>query len=147
MFRGNDIALLYSQLQLLFPDVSVVKPRSSRNSSIEAFVVCRKYAPPAGFRPSQLTDLLDRHFEGYKFEEDEKGDQGCRDAAFAARVAVPFLACGDLHGWDSDMTYDLEEDEPGSGRAVPSLEPLQPPIAAHYQAAIARAQAAESHRR
>ena len=147
IFRGNDIALLYSQLQLLFPDVAVVKPRSSRNSSIEAFVVCRNYRPPAGFEPRHLTDLLDRHFESYQFEAEAEGadcdgEDAGRARRFAERVAVPFLACGDLRAWDSDMTYDLEENAPGSGRAVPPLEPLQPPIAAHYQAAIARAQAA-----
>ena len=33
--------MLYSQLRLFFPEVFCAKPRSSRNSSIEAFVVCR----------------------------------------------------------------------------------------------------------
>ena len=41
IFRGRDVTLLYSQLRIFFADVSVAKPRSSRNSSIEAFVVCR----------------------------------------------------------------------------------------------------------
>lgn len=41
VFRGRDISLLYSQLKLLFPEVFCAKPRSSRNSSIESFVVCR----------------------------------------------------------------------------------------------------------
>jgi hypothetical protein len=33
--RGKDVSLLYSQLRLFFPLVTVAKPRSSRNSSIE----------------------------------------------------------------------------------------------------------------
>ena len=41
IFRGRDVGLLYSQLRLLFRRVSVAKPSSSRNSSIEAFVVCQ----------------------------------------------------------------------------------------------------------
>merc|ERR1712130_378437 len=41
IFRGKDVSLLYSQLRLFFPSVTVAKPRSSRNSSIEAFVVCQ----------------------------------------------------------------------------------------------------------
>jgi tRNA (cytidine32/guanosine34-2'-O)-methyltransferase len=130
IFRGKDISLLYSQLQLLFPHVSVVKPRSSRNSSIEAFVVCRQFLPPPTFRAEQLSALLDTA---------HGSTPECADA-FATRVAVPFLACGDLKGWDSDMTYDLEEEEEGSGRAARLLEPLQPPIAAHYREAIARSQ-------
>lgn len=55
---GKDISLLYSQLRLFFPEVFCAKPRSSRNSSIEAFVVCRGYQPPAGFKPSHLQRLL-----------------------------------------------------------------------------------------
>lgn len=34
IFRGRDISTLYSQLKVLFKDVAVVKPKSSRNSSI-----------------------------------------------------------------------------------------------------------------
>jgi hypothetical protein len=26
----------------------------------------------------------------------------------STRIAVPFLACGDLHGWDSDANYELD---------------------------------------
>lgn len=34
IFRGKDISLLYSQLKIFFKNVMVVKPKSSRNSSI-----------------------------------------------------------------------------------------------------------------
>ncbi len=34
IFRGKDVQLLYSQLQLFFESVTCCKPRSSRNSSI-----------------------------------------------------------------------------------------------------------------
>ncbi len=34
IFRGKDVSLLYSQLKLFFPMVTIAKPRSSRNSSI-----------------------------------------------------------------------------------------------------------------
>ncbi|CAH1759328.1 4312_t:CDS:2 [Entrophospora sp. SA101] len=43
------------------------------------------------------------------------------------RVIVPFITCGDLSGFDSDMTYSLEKK---------SLDPLQPPISAPYDKAI-----------
>jgi tRNA (cytidine32/guanosine34-2'-O)-methyltransferase len=36
----------------------VAKPRSSRNSSIESFVVCRHFLPPPGIAPSHLRALL-----------------------------------------------------------------------------------------
>lgn len=66
---GKDISLLYSQLRIFFGDVSVAKPRSSRNSSIEAFVVCRGYTPPPGFKPQYLTALLagaDAQYDSYE---------------------------------------------------------------------------------
>ncbi|XP_063680040.1 tRNA (cytidine(32)/guanosine(34)-2'-O)-methyltransferase-like [Bolinopsis microptera] len=54
IFRGKDVALLFSQLRIFFEDVKCCKPRSSRNSSIEAFVVCRGYNPPEGYIPSMI---------------------------------------------------------------------------------------------
>ncbi|KAG6921790.1 FtsJ RNA methyltransferase -like protein 1, partial [Chelydra serpentina] len=59
IFRGKDVTLLYSQLRIFFPDVTCAKPRSSRNSSIEAFVVCRGYRPPQGYVPNMSNPLLD----------------------------------------------------------------------------------------
>jgi hypothetical protein len=44
---------------------AVAKPKSSRNSSIEAFVVCRGYAPPPGFQPAQLRALLQSASRAY----------------------------------------------------------------------------------
>ena len=58
IFRGRDAALLCAQLRCLFGRVEVGKPRSSRNSSIEAFVVCQGFAPPADLRPDALQRLL-----------------------------------------------------------------------------------------
>ena len=59
IFRGKDVHLLYSQLKVFFPDVTVAKPRSSRNSSIESFVVCKNYQPPEGYKPNMANPLLD----------------------------------------------------------------------------------------
>ena len=39
IFRGRGSPLLYAQLKEFFPDVYVAKPKSSRNASVEAFVV------------------------------------------------------------------------------------------------------------
>jgi tRNA (cytidine32/guanosine34-2'-O)-methyltransferase len=59
IFRGRDVSLLYSQLRCFFQEVYIAKPKSSRNSSIESFVVCKKYNPPADYIPSMNTSLLD----------------------------------------------------------------------------------------
>jgi tRNA (cytidine32/guanosine34-2'-O)-methyltransferase len=49
IFRGRDVDLLYAQLRTVFEKVSVAKPRSSRASSLEAFVVCEGFMPPTEF--------------------------------------------------------------------------------------------------
>ncbi|KAM6474844.1 tRNA (cytidine(32)/guanosine(34)-2'-O)-methyltransferase isoform 2-T2 [Liasis olivaceus] len=97
IFRGKDVTLLYSQLRIFFPDVTCAKPRSSRNSSIEAFVVCQNYSPPEGYVPNMSNPLLD-HCYDVDFNQLEGPN----------RVIVPFLACGDLSAYDSDRTYPLQ---------------------------------------
>ena len=60
------VGLLYRQLRLLFDRVSVSKPSSSCNSSIEAFVVCQEFEGGQEF-----TDLpLEREFEPYLSADD-----------------------------------------------------------------------------
>jgi hypothetical protein len=38
-------------MRVFFDRVSIAKPRSSRNSSLEAFIVCQGYRPPRGYIP------------------------------------------------------------------------------------------------
>lgn len=44
IFRGTDISQLVTQLRVYFESVRVIKPKSSRISSIESFVVCQNFA-------------------------------------------------------------------------------------------------------
>jgi tRNA (cytidine32/guanosine34-2'-O)-methyltransferase len=53
------MTLLYSQMKIFFPFVQIAKPKSSRNASIEAFIVCKGYAPPQDYIPS-LCVILNR---------------------------------------------------------------------------------------
>jgi tRNA (cytidine32/guanosine34-2'-O)-methyltransferase len=62
IFRGKDVSLLYSQLKCFFVEVTVAKPKSSRNSSIESFVVCRNFQPPEGYIPTMDKLLLDHYY-------------------------------------------------------------------------------------
>lgn len=110
VFRATDLPLLTSQLQLFFSFVTICKPRSSRDSSIEAFVVCRGYKAPEGYVPSMNDDT---------------------SISAANAVIVPFLACGDLNGFDSDMSYPVI-----FGNAI--LEPVQGPIDPPYKSYFER---------
>mmetsp|Transcript_39579 Transcript_39579/g.157155 ORF Transcript_39579/g.157155 Transcript_39579/m.157155 type:complete len:84 (+) Transcript_39579:2278-2529(+) len=57
--------------------------------------------------------------------------QTFRNASPVNRKLVPFVACGDLSGYDPDMAYDLDED----AEYVP---PVQPPINPPYAEALSR---------
>ncbi|CEJ85700.1 Putative tRNA (Uridine-2-o-)-methyltransferase trm7 [[Torrubiella] hemipterigena] len=52
IFRGRNVDILYAQLKIFFERVIVAKPRSSRASSVEAFIVCINFRPPTGFQAS-----------------------------------------------------------------------------------------------
>ena len=49
------------------------------------------------------------------------------------KVYIPFLACGDLSGYDSDRSYPLPQVAEGTYK---SLDPVQPPIAPPYKRAL-----------
>uniref|UniRef100_A0A1E1XFK2 Putative tRNA (cytidine(32)/guanosine(34)-2'-O)-methyltransferase n=1 Tax=Amblyomma aureolatum TaxID=187763 RepID=A0A1E1XFK2_9ACAR len=117
IFRGKDVTLLYAQLKLFFEHVTVAKPRSSRNSSIESFVVCRHYSPPEGYKPFMFSGSM----EDLKVTIEEPN-----------RTIVPFVICGDLDGFDSDRTYPLQLDK---DKSYEFCEPVQPPIDPPYKLA------------
>ncbi|RVW44556.1 putative tRNA (cytidine(32)/guanosine(34)-2'-O)-methyltransferase [Vitis vinifera] len=117
-------------LKLFFPIVTFAKPKSSRNSSIEAFAVCENYSPPEGFNEKDLHRLLEK--VGSPSGAD---DLDCRSGWLEGpnKVYIPFLACGDLSGYDSDQSYPLPKVAEGTYQ---SLDPVQPPIAPPYKRAL-----------
>jgi tRNA (cytidine32/guanosine34-2'-O)-methyltransferase len=116
VFRQKDTDLLYSQLKIFFPDIVICKPRSSRNSSIEAFVVCRTFTPVEGYVPSILSP--------------EPGENQCAEQlSDVNRIIVPFLSAGDLSGFDADMSYPLAPD-------AEVLAPVMPPKSPPYMKAL-----------
>lgn len=117
IFRGKDVSLLYSQLRCFFEEVTVAKPKSSRNSSIESFVVCRKYNPPVNFIPSMTNSMLD-----YKYDS-------CNELIGSNALVVPFVACGDLNGFDADKSYPLILED---GEEYVYHAPVQPPLRPNY---------------
>ena len=48
IFRSREVDELYCQLRMLFASVACFKPRSSRVSSAESFVVCKHYLGAQG---------------------------------------------------------------------------------------------------
>jgi tRNA (cytidine32/guanosine34-2'-O)-methyltransferase len=155
IFRGKDVDLLFHQLSIMFEKVTVAKPRSSRASSIEAFVVCEGFRPPKGFKASldhplgggnKLTTestaprrekekrtkssryVRDDGITVLEIASEEEEDRSGEEEEDMRWIA-PFLACGDLSAFDSDATYRLPKD-----RQV--LDPVQPPTAPPYRRAL-----------
>lgn len=153
IFRGKDVDLLFAQVKIVFERVRVAKPRSSRASSIEAFVVCEGFCPPEGFaaslekplgagtqlptptqlpQPPEPASKTTRRIRddgiieldfGSESEDEDDVEEG------GQRWIAPFLACGDLTAYDSDATYRLPKDRV-------SLDPVQPPTAPPYKRAL-----------
>lgn len=118
IFRGRDIDLIYAQLGYLFENVTCAKPRSSRGSSLEAFIVCQGYNPPDGWHPS-----LDTNSSVVEFFQD------CPVPSNDGRTIAPFMACGSLESFDSDATYHVEP-------SADSLDPVQWPTNPPYKQAL-----------
>jgi len=147
IFRGRDVSLLYAQLRCFFKEVTVAKPKSSRNSSIESFVVCRFFDPPQGWVADMDSFLMDAKYTAPGTDAPllqvtpgvgqtvfartstplldalhsvPPADPTVASAAATAAtdsnasatdVLVPFVACGDLSGFDSDRSYPLRLSE------------------------------------
>ncbi|MCJ1483287.1 hypothetical protein MMC06_003454 [Schaereria dolodes] len=151
IFRGKDVDLIYAQLRCFFSKVHCAKPRSSRASSLEAFVVCEGFSLPKGYRvdpdkPIGLGgELPKREVDTGTLEERKDGwvegqkrtvrDDGVTILEFESDEEddngwiAPFIACGDLSAWDADATYHLPKDRV-------SLDPIQPPTAPPYKRAL-----------
>jgi tRNA (cytidine32/guanosine34-2'-O)-methyltransferase len=98
VFAARDIDVLRAQLRVFFERVTIAKPKSSRPSSFEHFVVCQRYAPPAGYVPTLDAPAFVMH--------EAAGGSAGTEAVFAHpsasnRLCVPFIACGDLSGADA----------------------------------------------
>ncbi|KAJ0396753.1 hypothetical protein P43SY_009708 [Pythium insidiosum] len=152
IFRGKEISLLFAQLRRFFRTVTCAKPKASRNSSFESFVVCQDFRLPEGFEPTMDMPMLDMHYA------DDADDDLLASAVAVDRGVcdgVFFRGCGDVFGYDADQSYPLEEDVVGADangdgdrdgdasdvaarkkRAYVHQEPLQKPINPPYAAAL-----------
>ncbi|KAA3674045.1 tRNA (cytidine32/guanosine34-2'-O)-methyltransferase [Paragonimus westermani] len=160
VFRSRDAGLLGAQLRCLFDGpVTFAKPRSSRNSSLEAFVVCQDYSGPR--MRSQLSVIVNEESKVQGSEVQSTSSTNCNSKEDDQEVAplllqwydpnnfeeinldqkalLPFVACGDLSGFDADLCYSLDAD-------YVSLPPVQCPIDPAYSDVCRRARSTLSHK-
>eukprot|EP00397_Hematodinium_sp_SG-2012_P053623 GEMP01064154.1.p1 GENE.GEMP01064154.1~~GEMP01064154.1.p1 ORF type:complete len:278 (+),score=58.70 GEMP01064154.1:141-974(+) len=115
LFRGPKVEEVYSALFAFFSTVSCCKPRASRVSSPEVFVVAQ------GFRrhPTMPNPVLEPLWRNK-----------LRALSRQEYPAVPYYVCG-TNALDSDRNYHVEENHE-------VLSPIQPPIKAAYEDAVRR---------
>ncbi|KAL6926284.1 hypothetical protein ACO0SA_002711 [Hanseniaspora valbyensis] len=121
LFRGKDCDHLYAICRNFFNKVYIAKPRSSRATSSEAFLVGIDFKKPvATWEPKlDLNKTVQEFFE-------EVADFSLYNRT--GTINQPeFVACGDLlSSFDSDATYDIPED-------FKNLDPVQSPRDPAYE--------------
>lgn len=68
-FKGHDTTFITSQFKVFFKQVDILKPKSSRESSAEHFIVCRFFEPPQNFGLSKLSTF-------YQFDDNVLRKEG-----------------------------------------------------------------------
>jgi len=152
IFRGRDVALLYTQLRILFEKVSVAKPTSSRNSSIEAFVVCQNFKGgkfrnlplEGGFGAISGAGGLSPNNEETSDDDHDSDLVYCDGIGKRHPSIVPFVACGDLSKYTPPNIDGIviKEEFPflDADKSYPTsdsmISPLAPPIKPPYEKSI-----------
>lgn len=118
IFRGEHVGKVFAKLNKTYKEVLCCKPRASRNSSPESFVVCRGFCPPESFdRAKALFNV-------------ENLEEMCYVGPGAESIKVPFVACG-----SGEDALDADTNYPVSGNHQ-IIGPLAPPVNAPYKDAL-----------
>ena len=165
IFRGRNVDLLFAQLKIFFERVVVAKPRSSRASSVEAFIVCLNFQPPEGFKasleePMGVGDRLAKMVKARVEQEPIVASSTLQDSstgAWSTRVApIPRSTDGVVEltlpeteaearqggGWIAPFLAcgDLSAYDADASYHLPkdrvTLDPVQPPTAPPYKRAL-----------
>ena len=150
IFRGPNISYMYAQLRTLFHRVSIAKPTSSRNSSMESFVVCERFkGSPYLNLPLDIggyvniEDYVSRALRANQPTDTTKQDnEQTKNDAEVLKATIPFVACGDLSGWSrpdgSTIPFILDADKSYPMTFAEHKAPIAPPIEPPYQSSIAK---------
>ncbi|PKS11365.1 hypothetical protein jhhlp_003127 [Lomentospora prolificans] len=166
IFRGRNVDLLYAQMKIFFEKVVVAKPRSSRASSVEAFIVCINFRPPPGFKASledplgvghKLSHLVEgrrRQFPIIASSSVQDPVKGTWDCPSLATSTTPPEGVVEVEAFDEQVDEgtgnrwiapflacgDLSAFDSDASYRLPedhvSLDPVQPPTAPPYKRAI-----------
>ncbi|MDP2436834.1 MAG: RlmE family RNA methyltransferase [archaeon] len=102
IFKGKDADLLREQVALFFDRVTIAKPKSSRDASMEAFVIGQHYRPPPNFVPMMIQSLA----TSCSSSSTSSSTSSSSLMTQPNRSIVPFLAGGDLGCYDATLSVD-----------------------------------------
>jgi hypothetical protein len=132
IFQGSDSVFLKSQFKVFFKQVDIFKPKSSRESSVENFLVAQFYDPPKGFCLTDINtfkvfnqDLIDHdkfftqqnlaienpetpaepEMTESKLKDKERQINGLRKLN---KNIYNFVTCGDLGCYDEEVSADSD---------------------------------------
>lgn len=131
IFRGRNVDILYAQLKIFFEKVVVAKPRSSRASSVEAFIVCINFRLPPGFRasleePLGVGERLDRMVVEREMQKPIIGDVLMQDpqaATWSATSLSPINLAGD-EVTEMEVYDETEDTTEGSNQHIRWIAPF-----------------------
>lgn len=124
VFRGRDVGKLYELLLTMFEEVYCAKPKASRNSSYEAFVVAK------GFK-SKKEEMFQSHLLSFNAEEEKVSARIILIIIYLGRVK--FVSCGGEDAYDSDKNYTLELEGEKYEPREPTQSPINPPYKEYFQ--------------
>lgn len=166
IFRGRNVDVLYAQLKIFFEKVVVAKPRSSRASSVEAFIVCLNFRPPPGFQasleePLGVGERLDKMVLEREMRKPMIAETVSQNSCGTWEVEALLIGSGEevteveldhtfepTQGSDKQIRWiapfiacgDLSAFDSDASYQLPedhvSLDPVQPPIAPPYRRAV-----------
>ena len=90
VFKGHDTTFLTSQFKVFFNQVDIVKPKSSRPSSVENFIVCRFFNPPPTYALTKLS----------AFSPFQASYVAQPELVLDNKKIYEFVTCGDLSAFD-----------------------------------------------
>ncbi|KAA6397192.1 MAG: putative ribosomal RNA large subunit methyltransferase J [Streblomastix strix] len=113
IFRGRDVSLLYNQMHVYFSVVHVAKPQSSRNSSIESFVVCEDFKNPIE-HPLIINILLHNDDkQENKTKDDEKQNSSQSQSTITQPISI-----------SSQQSSSQQQQIPSQQQQIPSQQSI-----------------------
>ena len=126
IFRGKCAKFLSMRSSAFFDRVTCCKPKSSRNSSVEAFVVCEGFQLPTGYVPTMISPMCEEDSMRNAMARSKMGEHGSSVSS-----------SGDLSGYDADTSYPLsvsfgDKKSESAASSYAYLPPTQAPINPQY---------------